>query len=54
VVVGINACDASHLKTSQAYDTADKNQDCLVDLKDFAIVAIDWLDCTDVLTNCGR
>lgn len=27
--------------------------DCLVDAYDLAAMALDWLDCTDELTNCG-
>lgn len=55
VVVGDDACDASHLESGAAYNDADENQDCLVDVEDFlALIIEDWLDCTDILTNCGN
>lgn len=55
IVVGDDACDASHLQTGSAYNPADINQDCLVDLLDFVtLIADDWLGCTDTLTLCGQ
>ena len=55
VVVGTNACDASHMNTGDAYNDADQNEDCIVDLADFAVLFVaNWLDCTDSLTNCGN
>ena len=55
IVVGANACDASHLSTGAAYPVADANQDCIVDLEDFAtLIAANWLSCTDTLTHCGK
>ncbi len=55
IFVGDNPCDASHLSTGAAYPVADTNQDCLVDLEDFAtLIAAHWLTCTDTLTNCGK
>jgi hypothetical protein len=54
VIAGTNACDASHLATSEPYDPADQNQDCLVDLIDLmSLFADNWLVCTDTLTDCG-
>ncbi|MBN1124476.1 MAG: DNRLRE domain-containing protein [Sedimentisphaerales bacterium] len=55
IVVGDNPCDASHLNTGDPYNAADQNEDCIVDLEDFvALIAVNWLDCTDVLTGCGN
>jgi hypothetical protein len=55
IVVGDNPCDASHLNSGLAYPVADTNQDCIVDLEDFAtLIAANWLTCTDTLTNCGK
>lgn len=53
VYVGENACQASHMMPgSPAYSTYDFNQDCLVNLVDFADFAADWLNCTDALAHC--
>ncbi|HOK96889.1 MAG TPA: hypothetical protein PKW71_12270, partial [Anaerohalosphaeraceae bacterium] len=55
VVVGNTPCDASHLASGKPYNTADANQDCIVDLTDFAALIIqDWLECTDTLMLCAR
>jgi hypothetical protein len=55
VVIGNNACDASHLNSGQAYPEADQNQDCIVNLSDLvALIVDDWLGCTDTLTHCGQ
>lgn len=55
IVVGDNPCDASHLDTGAAYPAADVNQDCIVDLDDFAtLIAANWLRCTDTLTHCEK
>lgn len=54
IVVGEDACDASHLSTGADYAAGDVNEDCLVNLEDFALlIAVNWMDCTDMLTNCG-
>ena len=54
IVVGDDACDASHINLGDAYNDADQNQDCVVDLLDFvALIASDWLNCTDTLANCN-
>ena len=54
IVVGATACEASHLSTGDPYDAGDQNQDCLVNLEDFAVLIVaNWLDCTDELTNCA-
>jgi hypothetical protein len=53
VVVGSNACDASHVFSGSAYDPGDFNKDCMVDMLDFAeLISKNWLICTDTLTNC--
>ncbi len=55
VFVGTDPCDASHMSTGDPYKIADENEDCIVDLGDFAaIIAANWLDCSDTLTNCGN
>jgi hypothetical protein len=54
VVIGDDACDASHMITGDPYATADYNQDCEVNLSDLAIVAASWLSCTDILTDCAN
>lgn len=53
IVIGTNACDASHLKTGDSYNKADFNEDCLVDLDDLqSFIVNDWLTCTNLLTGC--
>lgn len=53
IIVGTNSCDASHMSTGQPYDAGDQNQDCIVNLQDFAVlISANWLDCTDTLTDC--
>lgn len=55
IIVGSTSCDASHMSTGEAYDAMDQNEDCIVDLADFMVlIAGDWLECTDSLTNCGN
>jgi hypothetical protein len=55
IVVGDDACDASHINTGAAYDAGDVNEDCIVDMQDLALlIAANWLDCTDTQTNCGN
>jgi hypothetical protein len=53
VVVGDNACDASHLSTGKPYAAGDVNQDCIVNLEDFAILfGSSWRNCTNTLAGC--
>jgi hypothetical protein len=57
VVVGTTACDASHLDTGAAYNEADVNHDCIVDVLDLEALIFNvdvWLNCTDTLDNCGN
>lgn len=55
IVVGADACDASHLSTGDAYDPGDINKDCIVNMTDFAeLLAANWMDCSDILTACGQ
>jgi hypothetical protein len=55
IIVGSTSCDASHMVTGGGYMAMDENQDCVVDLTDFAmLIAGQWLECTDQLTNCGN
>ncbi|MCE5186945.1 MAG: hypothetical protein LLF76_12545 [Planctomycetaceae bacterium] len=54
IVVGNDACDASHLDTEQEYNKADINQDCIVDLQDFVeYIAANWLECSDTMNHCA-
>jgi hypothetical protein len=54
VVVGTDACDASHVFSGSAYDPGDFNEDCIVDMLDFAeLISKNWMLCTDTLTSCG-
>ena len=53
IYVGANACSASHMMAgAPGYSAYDFNQDCLVNLVDFADFAAGWLNCTDSLANC--
>lgn len=52
IVVGDDACDASHIDTGADYNVADQNEDCIVDLEDFMVlIARDWLNETDWRAN---
>jgi len=53
IFVGANACDASHLSTGEAYSPGDFNQDCIVNLQDAALFAMNWQTCTNTLTGCN-
>ncbi len=54
IAVGDDSCDASHV-TGTPYDAADQNQDCIVDLEDFAsLFAASWLNCTNTLAECDN
>ncbi|HOK65436.1 MAG TPA: DNRLRE domain-containing protein [Anaerohalosphaeraceae bacterium] len=54
VVVGETSCQASHLSTGQPYMVGDFNQDCIVDLEDFAqLLSKNWQNCTDLLVGCN-
>lgn len=52
VIVGENACEASHWSTGDVYSTADFNQDCMVDMQDVALLVMKWLSCTNTLVSC--
>ena len=41
---GQNAC-------GQVYSDADVNKDCYINLTDFALMAAEWLDCTDITST---
>lgn len=53
IVVGIDACDASHLQSGANYYSGDFDKNCIIDLNDLLVVAANWLDCTDTITNCA-
>lgn len=53
IVVGNDACDASHLDSGEPYPAGDMNEDCIVDLLDLHEFAAAWLNCTDGLANCA-
>lgn len=57
VYVGDTPCDASHLATGgdydDDYDDADLNQDCIINLADFAMLAANWFKCDlDPVSSC--
>lgn len=52
VIVGTNACEASHWSTGDDYSTADFNQDCIVDMQDVASFVMKWLNCTNTQASC--
>lgn len=45
VYVGIDPCDAAQNVPGYEANIADLNADCFVDLKDFAMIAAQWLNC---------
>jgi hypothetical protein len=53
VFVGASPCDASHLSTGEAYSPGDFNQDCMVNMQDVALFAMQWQNCTNALTGCN-
>jgi Concanavalin A-like lectin/glucanases superfamily len=40
--------DGGSSSCGQVYSTADLNQDCYINLTDVALMAAEWLDCTDI------
>ena len=55
IIVGTDACDASHIESGLDYNPADENEDCIVNLTDLEnLILNDWLNCTDELTNCAQ
>lgn len=53
IVIGEDACDASHIETVHAFNAADTNEDCIVDLTDLLdLIVADWLNCTDGQMGC--
>jgi hypothetical protein len=51
VVVGTDSCNASFLNGA-SYNAMDFNTDCVVNFKDFADFAADWLTCTNSFEEC--
>lgn len=51
IIVGTDSCEASILSGSY-YNSKDFNQDCVVDMLDFADFTSDWLACTNTLEAC--
>jgi carbohydrate binding protein with CBM35 domain len=47
VGIGTTPCDAVQQNPYWWYYQGDINEDCYVDLKDFALLAADWLNCLD-------
>lgn len=45
IYVGTNPCDAAQNTPGYTANAADFNRDCMVNLKDFAAFAAQWLDC---------
>lgn len=52
IIVGTDSCQASFLSGSN-YNSKDFDQDCDVDLVDFANFVEDWLMCTNILEPCN-
>jgi pectate lyase len=52
VFVGVNACEASHMSTAEAYSPGDLDHDCMVTMQDVAVFAMEWQTCTNTLTGC--
>ncbi|MCE5186944.1 MAG: DNRLRE domain-containing protein [Planctomycetaceae bacterium] len=52
IVVGEDSCDATHLKSGADYAAGDLNEDCIIDMEDFAALAANWMNCTDDATHC--
>jgi pectate lyase len=53
IYVGTGTCEASHLSTGEAYAAGDFNHDCVVNMLDAALFAVEWQDCTNSLTGCN-
>ena len=51
VIVGIDSCEASNLN-GEDYNAMDFDENCIVDLLDFAEFAAEWLTCTNTLETC--
>jgi hypothetical protein len=53
--VGSSPCRTSLMTPGNPRNVADINGDCLVNMKDFAALASDWLNCLDTVTgnNCN-
>jgi hypothetical protein len=52
VYVSSDSCFASHEMPGAAYDVGDFDQDCDVDLVDFAQMASNWMACSNTLETC--
>jgi concanavalin A-like lectin/glucanase superfamily protein len=48
VVLDQFIADGGSSSCGQVYELADLNQDCHINLMDLAVLAIDWLSCTDI------
>ncbi len=51
ILVGSDSCHASFLDGA-AYDSMDFNEDCIVNLEDFADFAAAWMNCTNTQEAC--
>ncbi|HPB91971.1 MAG TPA: DNRLRE domain-containing protein [Anaerohalosphaeraceae bacterium] len=49
VYVGIDPCDAAHQVPGYTPYAADLNDDCFVNLKDMAVMALQWLNCSSLV-----
>ncbi len=52
VVLAADSCAASARKPGFSYSLGDINKDCYVNLRDFAEMALAWLECTDTGAGC--
>jgi hypothetical protein len=47
-IVEMYRADGGHVNCGGEYLASDLNTDCFVDLKDFVIILMDWIKCTDI------
>jgi hypothetical protein len=47
-IVEMYRADGGHISCGGQYTTADIDEDCFTTLADFALLALDWLECTNV------
>ncbi len=53
ITVGTSACDAARrLPGAPWFNGADLDQDCQVEMTDLTMLASNWLNCADFITNC--
>ena len=48
VYVGVDSCDAAQNTPDYEASLSDFNSDCVVDLRDFSVIASEWLECNSL------